>query len=105
VPFAGAEGLAAELDIHENGSLRTVWEAVGCDACNGTGYLGRVGIFEFLPVTSEICKVIVQRADAGVIRALAVQQGMRLLREDGWDKVRRGITTLAEVLRVTREEG
>jgi type II secretory ATPase GspE/PulE/Tfp pilus assembly ATPase PilB-like protein len=55
-------------------------------------------------VTSEVCKVIVQRADAGMIRSLAVQQGMRLLREDGWDKVRQGVTTVAEVLRVTREE-
>jgi general secretion pathway protein E len=81
-----------------------VWEAVGCDRCSGTGYLGRVGIFELLPVASEICKVIVQRADAGMIRNLAVQQGMRLLREDGWDKVRQGVTTVAEVLRVTREE-
>jgi type II secretory ATPase GspE/PulE/Tfp pilus assembly ATPase PilB-like protein len=59
---------------------------------------------ELLPVTSELCKIIVQRADAGVIRALAVQQGMHLLREDGWDKVRHGVTTVAEVLRVTREE-
>jgi general secretion pathway protein E len=69
-----------------------------------TGYLGRVGIFELLPATSEMCKVIVQRADAGTIRNLAVQSGMRLLREDGWEKVRQGVTTLAEVLRVTREE-
>jgi general secretion pathway protein E len=66
--------------------------------------LGRVGIFELLPVTSEICKIIVQRADAGTIRSFAIQQGMRLLRDDGWDKVRHGITTIAEVLRVTREE-
>jgi type II secretory ATPase GspE/PulE/Tfp pilus assembly ATPase PilB-like protein len=77
---------------------------VGCEGCSGTGYLGRVGIFEVLPVTSEICKVIVQRADAGTIRSVAVQQGMRLLREDGWDKVRQGVTTVAEVLRVTSEE-
>jgi type II secretory ATPase GspE/PulE/Tfp pilus assembly ATPase PilB-like protein len=89
----------------QNGTvLKTVYEAVGCEACSGTGYLGRVGIYELLPVTSELCKVIVQRADAGVIRNLAVQQGMRLLRDDGWDKVSQGITTLAEVLRVTREE-
>jgi general secretion pathway protein E len=88
-----------------NGSVpRVVFEAAGCEACSGTGYLGRVGIFELLPVTSELCKVIVQRADAGVIRNLAVQQGMRLLRDDGWDKVAKGVTTLAEVLRVTREE-
>ncbi len=98
------EAVTEELNVRESSSLRAVWEAVGCNHCNGTGYLGRVGIFELLPVTSEICKVIVQRADAGMIRSLAVQQGMRLLREDGWDKVGRGVTTLAEVLRVTREE-
>jgi type II secretory ATPase GspE/PulE/Tfp pilus assembly ATPase PilB-like protein len=47
----------------------------------------------------------VKRADAGSIRSLAMQHGMRLLREDGWDKVYQGVTTLAEVVRVTREEG
>jgi type II secretory ATPase GspE/PulE/Tfp pilus assembly ATPase PilB-like protein len=93
-----------EITSQSGAVLRTVYEAVGCDACSGTGYLGRVGIFEFLPVTSELCKIIVQRADAGAIRNLAVQQGMRLLRDDGWDKVGQGVTTLAEVLRVTREE-
>ena len=104
VPFADVEAVTEELHVRESGSIRAVWEAAGCQACNGTGYLGRVGIFELLPVTSEICKVIVQRADAGAIRSLAAQQGMRLLREDGWDKVRQGVTTLEEVLRVTREE-
>ena len=104
VPFAGIDNGGDELQVRNGETLRTVWEAVGCHACSGTGYLGRVGIFELLPVTSEICKVIVQRADAGTIRAVAVQQGMRLLREDGWDKVAQGVTTLAEVLRVTREE-
>jgi general secretion pathway protein E len=104
VPFTGFD--AHEIDLRAvNGERpKSVWDALGCDACSGTGYLGRVGIFELLPVTSDICKVIVERADAGKIRNLAVQQGMRLLRDDGWDKVRTGITTLAEVLRVTREE-
>jgi general secretion pathway protein E len=104
VPFAGLDGADAELDLLNGNKLETVWEAVGCEGCNATGYLGRIGIFELLPVTSEICKIIVQRADAGAIRNLAVRQGMRLLREDGWDKVRQGITTLSELLRVTREE-
>ena len=104
VPFADVEAVTDELNVRESNSLSAVWQAVGCNFCNGTGYLGRVGIFELLPVTSEICKVIVQRADAGVIRNLAVEQGMRLLREDGWDKVQQGLTTLEEVLRVTREE-
>jgi general secretion pathway protein E len=104
VPFAGV-GDEMELNFPDGGAPRTVWEAVGCDVCSGTGYHGRVGIFELLPVSSEICKVIIERADAGTIRKKAVQQGMRLLRDDGWEKVRKGTTTLAEVLRVTREEG
>jgi len=83
---------------------RNLWEARGCDQCSGTGYRGRIGIFELLPATPEICKLIVQRADAGSIRSLAVAQGVSLLRGDGWRKAGAGITTLAEVLRVTREE-
>jgi general secretion pathway protein E len=104
VPFAGLDADEPELKSRNGDIPQTVWEAVGCETCSSTGYRGRVGIFELLPVTSEICKIIVQRADAGSIRNLAIQQGMRPLREDGWDKVRAGITTLAEVLRVTREE-
>ncbi len=105
IPFSGFDASEAGIKI-QNGELpASVWDAGGCDACSGTGYLGRVGIFELLSATPEICKVIVQRADAGTVRNTAVQQGMRLLRDDGWDKVRQGITTLAEVLRVTREEG
>jgi general secretion pathway protein E len=104
IPFSGFNGNEPELTLQGVEKPEKVWDAVGCDRCSGTGYLGRVGIFELLPVTSEVCKVIVQRADAGMIRSLAVRLGMRLLREDGWDKVRQGVTTVAEVLRVTREE-
>jgi general secretion pathway protein E len=103
-PFTAAQLGDAEWISQSGGAPARVWEAAGCERCSATGYLGRVGIFELLPVTAEICKIIVQRADAGSIRHLAMQQGMRLLREDGWDKVRQGSTTLAEVLRVTREE-
>ncbi len=105
VPFTGFDAKEAEIKAANGETLQSVWDAVGCVDCSGTGYLGRVGIFELLPATSDICKVIVERADAGKIRNLAVQQGMRLLRDDGWDKVHSGVTTLAEVLRVTREEG
>jgi general secretion pathway protein E len=82
-----------------------LWEAAGCESCSATGYMGRIGIFELLPATPEICRLILQRADAASIRNLAMKQGMRLLREDGWQKIKTGVTTLAEVLRVTREEG
>jgi len=104
-PFAGFSAGDSELRPVNGEPLQNVWEAVGCEECSGTGYLGRVGIFELLAASPDICKIIVQRADAGTIRNAAVRQGMRLLRDDGWDKVRRGVTTLAEVLRVTREEG
>ena len=75
----------------------------GCDACGGTGFRGRTGIFELLAVTGKIRELILSKADAGAIRASAVAEGMVLLREDGWGKVRRGMTTVEEVVRVTRE--
>jgi general secretion pathway protein E len=105
VSFAGTAREDADWGANMWSTDQKTWEAVGCDSCSGTGYLGRVGIFELLPATAEICQIIVKRADAGSIRSLAMQHGMRLLREDGWDKVYQGITTLAEVVRVTREEG
>ncbi len=75
----------------------------GCEACGGTGFRGRTGIFEILPVTDRIRELMLGRADAGAIRASAVDGGMVLLRDDGWEKVRRGVTTIEEVIRVTRE--
>lgn len=75
----------------------------GCEACGGTGFRGRTGIFEILPVTDPIRELILGRADAGAIRASAMKSGMVLLRDDGWEKVRRGLTTIEEVIRVTRE--
>jgi general secretion pathway protein E len=103
-PFTAGDLQDRDSKFPNGGPPETLWEPVGCDACNGTGYLGRLGIFELLPVTTEMCRIIVQRADAGSIRNLAIQLGMRPLRDDGWDKVRSGVTSLAEVLRVTREE-
>ncbi|MEW6332820.1 MAG: type II secretion system ATPase GspE [Thermodesulfobacteriota bacterium] len=75
----------------------------GCEKCSRTGYLGRMGIFELLPVTDEIRKLIVMKRDAGQIRHAARQRGMRTLLEDGIRKVIEGRTTLNEVLRVTQE--
>ena len=75
----------------------------GCEKCSRTGYFGRMGIFELLLVTDEIRKAIVRKADANQIRALARQQGMKTLLEDGIQKVMEGRTSLGEVLRVTQE--
>ncbi|MBU4367038.1 MAG: Flp pilus assembly complex ATPase component TadA [Verrucomicrobia bacterium] len=82
----------------------TVYEAVGCEKCRQTGYLGRLGIFENLLVTDAIRPLIVSRESANMIKQKGLQQGMQTLRDDGWVKVRNGTTTIEEVLRVTEEE-
>ncbi|HXX23834.1 MAG TPA: type II secretion system ATPase GspE [Terriglobia bacterium] len=81
----------------------TLYKAGGCVHCGQTGFLGRVGIFEFMEMDEGIRRAIVGRADASTLRAAARERGMRSLREDGWLKVASGQTTLEEVLRVTQE--
>ena len=76
----------------------------GCQACRQTGYKGRTAIFEFLPVGDDLRQLIIQRASSGEITKLARSKGMRTLREDGMEKVRQGLTTLEEVMRVTEME-
>ncbi len=76
----------------------------GCPQCANTGYWGRVGIFELLQVTEDIQKLILEKKDSNLIKERARRNGMRTLRQDGWLKVREGITTVSEVLRVTQEE-
>jgi general secretion pathway protein E len=93
------EEVVRETGSFPEGELRI---GQGCEACGGTGYRGRAGIFELLPVTEGVKDLILSRADAGAIRSKAMSEGMRLLRDDGWEKVRRGVTTIEEVLRVTR---
>jgi len=81
-----------------------VWEGTGCEECAQTGYRGRSGIYELLPVSEAIRQLILKRSSADVVKDAAVRQGMRTLREDGWHKVRTGVTTVGEVVRVTQEE-
>ncbi len=81
-----------------------IFEVKGCPQCGNTGYWGRVGIFELLKVTEDIQKLIMEKKDANVIKERARKDGMHTLREDGWLKVKEGITTVSEVIRVTQEE-
>jgi general secretion pathway protein E len=76
----------------------------GCEKCSNTGYWGRQGIFEFLKITDEIQRLILGKKDSNIIKEAARKNGLRTLREDGWLKVKQGITTISEVLRVTQEE-
>jgi general secretion pathway protein E len=81
-----------------------VFDVKGCPQCGNTGYWGRVGIYELLQVTEDIQKLILEKRDANLIKERARKAGMRTLRQDGWLKVREGITTVSEVLRVSQEE-
>jgi type IV pilus assembly protein PilB len=78
-----------------------VFEAVGCGRCGGTGYKGRIGLYEVMPVTEEIRSLAVKRASADAIADAARRAGMRQLRAEGLDKVRAGLTSFAELARVT----
>lgn len=78
--------------------------AIGCKACRGRGYKGRIGIFEVLLMNEELRAIALKRASTSEIRRLAVQLGMKGLREDGWRKVAAGWTTVDEVIRLTQEE-
>ena len=82
----------------------TIYRGRGCDTCNGRGYLGRTGIYELLLVDPNIQSLIVSRADSNVIKREARKNGMVTLREDGLRKVLAGVTSLEEVLRMSREE-
>jgi type II secretory ATPase GspE/PulE/Tfp pilus assembly ATPase PilB-like protein len=73
----------------------------GCEFCRGTGYSGRIGIFELLVVSESLNRAISAREPLARIRDLAEKEGMRSLKHDGWVKVQAEITTVEEVLRVT----
>ena len=81
-----------------------VYRGKGCDQCSQTGFRGRVGIYELLVIGDEIRELILQKVSSQIIREKARAMGMTTLREDGWDKVAKGITTVEEILRVTINE-
>ena len=80
------------------------WHGAGCEDCRQLGYQGRKGIYELLNVTEAIRPLVMNRAPATTIAQRAVENGMRTLRTDGWNKVMNGETTIEEVLRVTQIE-
>ncbi len=78
-----------------------LFEPVGCIRCGNTGYRGRTGLFEVVPMTETIRQLVLDAGSLAEIDAVGHQEGMRTMREDGIAKVREGLTTLAEVTRVT----
>ncbi len=79
-----------------------LYRGKGCRKCLNTGYVGRIGIYELLMLNEELREMIVQRSSAGKLLEVARRHGLNLMREDGFDKVVAGETTIEEVLRVTR---
>ncbi|MHC4716479.1 MAG: type II secretion system ATPase GspE [Planctomycetota bacterium] len=79
-----------------------LWRGTGCRKCRGTGYYGRTGLFELMVSSRSIREKVMARAPTGEVLAAAQADGLRLLREDGWTKVRDGLTTLEEVIRATK---
>jgi general secretion pathway protein E len=101
-----------EIDLHSDkeslsalgiDSNLPVFKGKGCEKCAFTGYYGRTGIFELLVVDDDIRRLILKNADSNVLRDSAKKHGMRTLLEDGIEKIKSGITTYNEVLRVTQE--
>ncbi|HEX6332425.1 MAG TPA: ATPase, T2SS/T4P/T4SS family [Actinomycetota bacterium] len=80
----------------------TFHRAVGCPACSVTGYRGRVGLYEVMLMTEEIERLTVERASSDAIRAVAIEQGMTTLRDDGLEKARAGLTSIEEIARVVK---
>jgi type IV pilus assembly protein PilB len=89
-----ANGFSAITDLE-------AYEPVGCSRCGGSGYKGRVGLYEVMTVSDEIRRLAIERASADAIAEVAVRNGMRRLREDGLEKVKLGRTSIAEVARIT----
>jgi Type II secretory pathway, ATPase PulE/Tfp pilus assembly pathway, ATPase PilB len=78
----------------------TLYRPVGCTSCSNTGYRGRIALHEVMAVTEEIERLAVARASSAEIGRLAISQGMSTLRQDGWAKAQRGLTSVEEILRV-----
>jgi len=90
-------------NLREEHGLEDVelFEPVGCIRCGNTGYRGRTGLFEVIPMSQSLRELVLARASLSELQALALAEGMRTMRDDGLQKVREGLTTLAEVARVT----
>lgn len=98
------EEVPADFPLEDYTAGQPIYRAKGCRQCRGTGYAGRLGIYELLVTNDEIRVLASERRGTNEIRKAAIASGMRTLRQDGWLKVARGLTSIEEVLRVTKAE-
>lgn len=94
------EIIQAGFSWKEGDGAKTVWRPVGCTFCSKTGYRGRTAIHELLVVNSRLERLINEGAHSDILRATAIEDGMEVMKDDGWYKVLEGITSVEEVLRV-----
>jgi len=98
------EDLPEDFPVAQLENTPLLYRPEGCECCRNTGYRGRKGIYELLVTNEEIRHLVTQACTSDVIKQAAVRNGMETLREDGWNKVLSGITTIDEVLRVTKAD-
>jgi type IV pilus assembly protein PilB len=97
-PYHAMSEVSTHLHLDSSSKL---FKAKGCSECNNTGYRGRTGLYELLVVDNTVRKMIIEKASSEDIQKFLISKGFKTMRDDGLDKVRRGITTLEEVLRIT----
>jgi type IV pilus assembly protein PilB len=91
-----------EEKFAKDGKKLSLPKIVGCEKCNNTGYLGRVAIYEVMPITEKLSKLVVEKASASDIQKLAMEEGMLTMKQDGYVKVLEGVTSMDEVIRVAQ---
>lgn len=89
-------------NLEKDGQM-VLFKGKGCDECGGGGYQGRIGIFEVLPVSEKIARLILERAPAGELEKTAIEEGMVTMKQDGYMKALEGVTSIEEVLRVAQD--
>ena len=104
-PFRPNDALLLSLGAaaREGPDEVVLYKAIGCDECAGSGYVGRIGVFELLLLSERMRELILQRADSATLRAAAVEEGMVTMYADSLAKARAGVTTFEEVQRVVRD--
>lgn len=106
IPYQPEKSILYELSQNPDEVFRgvTFYKGTGCKACHGTGYKGRIALFEVLPCTKRIRELILEKAPTHVIEKAAIEEGMITLRESGIRKIKAGITTVEEVIKETKIE-
>jgi type IV pilus assembly protein PilB len=91
-----------EDKFKKDGKTLKIPKIVGCEKCNNTGYLGRIAIYEVMPISEKISKLIIEKTASSEIQKQAMEDGMLTMKQDGYVKVLEGVTTLDEVIRVAQ---